>query len=212
MRRFFYGFDILLLIGLFLFSLPQMILAATINFDKTSVTVQSGASFSLQVNVDAGSDEIRSTDIYLKYDGSYLQVESVSEGSFFPTVTSDTATAGQIYIAGMVDDPAVTKTGSGTVATVNFKAVKDGSTTISFDCQNSKIIKADIDATNILTCNQGLTVSISIGEGTNNSNSQTNNNSSITELPKSGVFENVIKFGMPGLMLFIVGGALRLIL
>jgi len=33
-----------------------------------------------------------------------------------------------------------------------------------------------------------------------------------SELPKSGIFDNVVKFAIPGLILFLVGGVFRLLL
>lgn len=214
MKKIFYGFSIFVILLVYF---SKAVFAATVNFDKTSITTQSGASFSLQVNIDAGSDEIRSTDIYLNFDSGYLQVESVNEGSFFPTVTSDTSTAGQVYLAGMVDDPAVTKTGSGTLATVNFKALKDGSTTISLNCSSSKIVKADIDATNILNCSQTVSVDVTIGSGSSGSSSSgdssTSTNSNLpSSLPRTGIFENLQKAAKPGLIFLLIGGLLRIIL
>ncbi len=208
MRKFFYEITI---ISFFVFFLPfftKGILAATINFDKTNISVDAEQSFSLQVNIDAGSDEIRSTDIYLNYDSNYIQAESVTEGNYFPTVTSDTSTPGQVYIAAMVDDPAVTKTGSGTVATINFKAVKDGTTNITLNCSSSKIIKADINATNILTCTQAVSLQVTIGGG--GGGEVLTPTPSV--LPKTGIFENLQKVAKPGIIFLIVGAFLRILL
>lgn len=192
------------------------IYAGTINFDKSNVNVNSGESFTLELNVDPGSDEIRSVDIYLSYDKDYLQVEAINEGDYFPTVTSDTSTAGQVYIAGMVDDPAVTKTGTGKVATVNFKAIKNGSTTITLNCERSKIIKADIDATNILECPQTPpSVNVTIGGGGSSGNTYvtpTPTPKLPSSLPKSGVFDNIEKALKPGFLFLVLGIVLKLII
>ncbi|GIW64703.1 MAG: hypothetical protein KatS3mg092_0636 [Patescibacteria group bacterium] len=226
MKKIFYEITI---IFFFLFFLPFLregiVFAAIINFDKTNISVNNNEIFSLQVNIDVGNDEVRSTDIYLNYDANYLQVESVSNGGFFPTVIKETSTDNQIYIAGMVDDPGVTKTGSGTIATINFKTKNSGSTTISLNCSSSKIVKADIDTTNILDCGQNPSISISVKEdntnNTNNTNNTSNNNAESSNLiyptptnstlPKTGIFENVVKFSIPGVILLLIGGLLRLV-
>lgn len=189
--------------------------AAFLKFDKETVSVNAGENFELQVIVDAGSDEINSIDAYVIYDAAVLEVNSVTEGSFFPTVSKDIS-SGRIYIAGMVDDPASSKTGSGIVATINFKALKDGSVDITFDCDGSKIVKADIDATNIIECSKNGSSQVTIGSG-NPSGNSSDSASSIpsptpSTLPRSGIFDNLISFGLSGLILFSIGLTGKLLL
>lgn len=181
--------------------------AASFGFDQTTVTVQPGGTFSLKVTVDAGSDELSSVDAYVSYDSSLLTADSVADGTFFPTVTNDTTTKGKVYIAGMVDDPATSKKGTGTLATITFKGAADGAATVSYDCSSSKIIKNDINATNVLECTKNGKAAITIGSGAVSTPYPTP-----SALPKSGVFENVIKFAVPGAVLLFLGAAVRLLL
>ena len=177
--------------------------AASLKFDKTSASVDVGGTLSVGVIVDAGSDEISSTDIYVTYDASFVEAQSVDAGSFFPTVTNNIS-SGRIYIAGMVDDPASSKTGSGTVATITFKGLKNGSGAISFDFTSSKVIKDDINATNIMDCNANGSLTVTVGSGGTPVNP--------TELPKSGIFDDMVKWSQWGIVLVIVGGVVRLLL
>lgn len=205
--------------------------AAYLKFDKTTVTSASGATFQISVMVEPGSDGLSSTDVYLKYDATLLKANSVAAGTQFPIVTNDIATSGTIYIAGMVSDPASSVSTVGTLATVTFQALKDGAETLSFDCNSSKIVKNDFNATNTIACSQNETSSVTIGSGSSSGTTSTdtttdntdtasntvdtenNDSSSIpSELPKSGVFDNVIKFVLPGTILLIFGSMLRLVL
>ncbi len=197
-----------LIIAFALFPRLHSVWAASFGFDQTTVTVQSGGTFSLKVTVDAGTDELSSVDAYISYDSSLLTADSVADGTFFPTVTNDTTTAGKIYIAGMVDDPATSKTGTGTLATITFKGKADGTATISYDCSSSKIIKNDINATNVLKCTKNGKATITIGAGSTASTPYPTPSS----LPQSGVFENVVKFAVPGMMLLLIGAGMRLLL
>lgn len=182
--------------------------AASFNFDKTTVTVNSGESFQINVNLDPGSDKIYSADIYINYDAGLLKPTAVSAGSLFPTVSNDLSTSGKIYIAAMVNDPTAAISTSGTVATITFQALKDGSSSLSFDCNLSKIIKDDANASNVLNCSANNSSTITIG-----TTGPINNSSEIpTELPKTGILENVLKFAFPGIVFLILGGALRLVL
>jgi len=207
-----------LLFLLFLFFISSIITsvkAASFSFDKNSYSVSTEQTVQVQININAQTDQINGADVYINYDNSFLSVESVSAGSFFPTVTNDIGTAGKIYIAGLVDDPASPKTGSGTLATITFKGLKDGTANLSFDCNNSKIVKNDVNATNILQCSSTDKAIVSVGSGNSGLSDSTNNTSSSnkpTTLPKSGVFDNLINLVIPGTILFLIGSGLKLLI
>ena len=186
--------------------------AAYLKFDKTTDTVQSGKTFQTQVMIDTGSDQITSTDIYVLYDNTLFEAQSVSPGTYFTTVTNN-ITSGKIYIVGMVDDPSVPKTGSGTIATIVFKALKDGTGPITFDCRGdvsgtSKILKNDGNATNIIICTQNGKLNVSVGSGY----LTTPNPTSSSNLPTTGILDNLVKYAVPGTILLFLGMAVRLIL
>jgi hypothetical protein len=211
----------LLFLILIFFFLPSFLVveAANLSFDKSSYSVGIGQTIQVQINIDTGGEAVNGTEVYINYDSSFLSIENVSAGSFFPTVTNETGTAGRIYIAAFVDDPASSKTGSGTIATITFKGIKDGMVNLSFDCNNSKIAKSDVNSTNIFQCSSDYKVSVSIGTGSNTSSSSnsssddqsnSSNNNQPQTLPKSGIFENLINFAIPGAILFLIGGGLKL--
>jgi len=198
--------------------------AASLKFDKTSFSANVNDVFQIQVIVDAGSEQILSTDAYILYDASAIQAQSVASGTFFPTVNNE-VTSGKIYIAGMVSDPGTSKTGSGAVATITFKALKAATVNLTFDCRagasdSSKIIKNDFNATNIIDCATNGSCQAIIGGGssssTSSTTSSTGSNSSSTAststLPNTGIVENLMAFSIPGIVLLLIGGAVRLIL
>ena len=191
--------------------------AANLKFDVPSVSVAAGDTFEVQVIVDTGGEDTNSIDAYIKYDKSVVAPDSVTNGTFYPTVLND-LTSENAYVAGLVDDPATSKSGSGTVATVKFKALAAGTTTLTYDCDpnvsaTSKVIKNDIDSTNIITCseNGSTTVTVSGDGGTGGVDEATDSaTGGVDSLPESGVFENVVKFAAPGILLFIIGLAVKL--
>jgi len=202
------------LLVVFLFLFPVVIgqtIAASLEFDPTTMTTSANQTFNVSIVVDAGSELITSTDVYVTFDASILEAQSVTEGSFFPTVTNN-ITSGKVYIAGLVDDPATSKTASGTLATVTFKALKDGTATLSFDCDNSKIVKNDVNATNILTCSENGTSTVTVGVGGTTTGGDADSGQTTTQLPKSGIFDNVVKWAVPGTVLLLIGVITRLIL
>lgn len=187
--------------------------AATLKFDKPTVSVDPGKTFDLQIVVDAGSDQILGVDSYVVYDPQYFEPQNVTNGTFFPIVYNNTF-SGKVYIAGLVSDPATFKTGSGTLATITFKAVKNASANITFLCsdgsETSKILKNDAQATNVIQCaNNGLS-SVTIGSGGTNTGGIT---PTISTLPRTGYMDSINKYSVAGAMLLLLGiGAKLLIL
>jgi len=228
-----YLFPVILLALLSAASLPRtkQVEAAALKFDKTTINTTAGQTFDLQVRVDAGTEQITSVDAYILFPNNLLQPQTVSPGTFFPTVTNNIQ-ATKVYIAGLVDDPATSKSGVGTVATITFKALADGTATISYDCRegatdSSKVIKNDINATNIIVCSQNDTSTVTIGTGGGSTiaptatpqgggttgGGTTGGGSTLpSQLPQTGAFDTIVKVTLPGLALLIVGGALRLLL
>ena len=203
---------VLLILSYLVFFLSGLVFgqvnAATLKFDKTAVTVNANETFQIAVIVDSGTEQISSTDAYVLYDATLLEAQSVAAGSFFPTVTNN-ITSGKVYIAAFVDDPATYKTDSGTIATITFKTLKNGSGNLTFDCPNgSKIVKNDLNATNIIECSQNGTSSVSVGgAGTGATTYPTP-----SVLPQTGIFANIAKAAIPGMILIMLGGMLRLVL
>ncbi len=206
--------------ALFFFS-PKIVEAGILKFDTTTVNTNVDSTFDVQVVVDAASDEINSIDAYINYNSTLLQAQSVSAGSYFPSIAQN-LTTGRVYIAGYVDDPATSKTGTGTVATITFKALQEGTVTLSYFCdtsvnESSKIIKNDINATNVIDCSSNGSTTVTIaaaggsGTGTPTPTPTSTNGSggtsdvTVTELPRAGTLDNLISISVPGLVLLTVG-------
>lgn len=206
--------NLLLIIFLFII-LPSFgkIFAATLQFDPATVTTTSGQTFDLNINVNVGSDQVTSVDAFILYNSSLFEVSSISDGTFFPTVSKDSSQAGKVYVAAMVSDPATSKTGSGTIATVKFKAKADGTADIIFDCTqgsttDSNVTKNDLNATDLIQCASNGKAAVTVGTGgvaPTNVPASTN-----STLPQSGIFDNVIKYSVPGAILLLIGGLAKL--
>lgn len=215
MKKFLFSTASILLLLLLSPSFGDKVFAAFLDFDQSTVSVVSGDSFDIQVTIDAGSDQISSNDAYVIYDPTILEAQAVTPGDYFPTVVNN-ITSGRLYVAGLVDDPATYKTRSGTIATISFNALADGTGTLTYDCQegvynSSKIIKNDLNATNVIDCslNGRSTVTVGVGGVVDGGSTDT---ATPSALPQSGLFENVSKLAVPGMILLLLGGALRIIL
>jgi len=196
--------------------------AASLKFDKGIMTIGAGETFTLDAVVDAGSDQITSTDMWIIYDATLLEAQNASAGAFFPAVTNN-ITAGKVYIAGLITDPGTYKTGSGTVAKITFKALKNGITTVSYDCRadasnSSKVIKNAVDPINVIVCSQNGTSIVTIGTGgvapTSGIIPTTlySTGTPPTNLPQSGFMDELPRLSMIGSILIVAGVLLRVLL
>src|SRR3990167_5336919 len=181
--------------------------AGTLIFDPSSTDVAVDQTFTIDINIDAGTDQIASTDIYIDFDETNLELDTVSDGDYFPDVSNQPLT-GRLYIAGLMQNPGEYKEGIGNVAKVTFKAIALGSTSITFDCdttetETSKIIKNDANATNVIDCDAlaAHTVNITASDGTTSSTTST--------LPQSGVYDEVLKYLSFGGVLLLLGIVIR---
>ena len=226
---------------IFLFPLIEFTYAATLQIDPATVTTAVDKTFEVKISVNSGGEEINGVDAFIIYDANILEAQSISDGSFFPTVLHDIKKAGRAYIAGMVDNPGTFKIGAGTIATIIFKAKKNGATTVVFDCTqgsttDSNVVKNDLNATDIILCasNGSLKVTVESASTTTttatvptaavptatpaavatNAPTQTAAQTAAVPqvLPKSGVFENITRYATPGIVLVIVGFGMRLLL
>lgn len=196
--------------------------AASLKFDRGTATAAVGDTFTLDATIDAGSDQVTSTDMWILYDPVLIEAQSASPGAFFPAVTNN-ITSGKIYIAGLITDPGTYKTGTGTVAKITFKALKNGTATIAYDCRvdasnSSKVIKNAVDPVNVINCAQNGTSIITIGAGGINPTTAPQPTSLYqqqaqpTALPQSGIMDEMPKLMAFGGFLVMIGVVMRLIL
>ncbi len=227
------------LISMLLQTTTFAVSAATLKFDPTSSSTTVGGSVTPKINVSSGDVQIAGTDIYVIYDPAFLEPQTVTPGTHFPIVTNNFS-GGKVYVSAVVDNSSQYKVGEGTVATVTFKALKEGSTTLTYYCDTSKsdtskIVKNDINATNVIECNANGTHAITISQtgstvsatptptGTTYTTTTTGAQDSTTkggtvytttqtvqQLPQSGIYENVLMFALPGMVLLTLGTAMRL--
>ena len=214
--------------------------SATLTFDPSTKDANVNDSIDIKTIVNAGSENILSVDGYIKYDSTMLEFQKFTDGDFFPIVTTEEILDGNLYIGAYVDNPATTKTGTGTYATVTFKALKEGTTTVEYFCddtvnESSEVIKDDIDASNIINCSGNGTSVITIGASDTTVNSTstptstptqtpaddntstggtggTGTTDNVTELPQSGIVDNILRVSIPGVALLLIGVALKLLL
>ncbi|NCN06780.1 MAG: LPXTG cell wall anchor domain-containing protein [Candidatus Pacebacteria bacterium] len=163
----------LLFFSLSLFTVSAVQAAPHLGVTPTSGEIKTTGT-NVAVTVDAETNSLKSVSAVITYDATKLTI-TVANGSFFPNVTTDTTTAGEIVISGTLPIGDTTGvTGSGTLATLTVKPISGatGSPTLAFRCLESSSDDSNLittTGTNLLTstaqcaANVGGTYSFSSG-------------------------------------------------
>ena len=234
-----YSVTFLVVAFFFVWFSPQSFAVNNFLFDATSKNVQMGNTLEVPINIhtDTGT-EVIGVDIWLTIDEAYLDVQSINQGSYFPTVTGQKTSTGKIYIAGLLEDTTTTKTGDGNIATILFTPKKTGTTEIRFDCQGNNVSdtsKININFTNpqnVIDCSSTASnvLSVNVSQagveptptpiGGSGSGAPTATppvyvpgNTTLTpaptSLPNSGFFDNTLYYMLSGGALMSLAGIMR---
>lgn len=132
---------------------------ASLSFNPTDIKTKKGQEFQIQVNMFSGNEAVASTDVMINYDHTLLTpvTEKTQNGSIFQTVEAKILMPGKLYVYGFTEHKNEFSSAQGTVATISFKALQNGQTNITFDCNpqiknTSQIIAANSSFENIISC------------------------------------------------------------
>jgi hypothetical protein len=156
---------------------------AAARFELTPLTGEiqtSGTSVVVRVNTDGAV--LKSATAVLSYDHTKVSVTSV-QGTFFPTVTIDTTTQGEVVISGTLpigDTTGVTGTGTLATLTVQPLAGATGTVSMSFRCSESSSDDSNLislEGTNLLSttvqCANNSTGSYTLAAASSSDNTTT---------------------------------------
>ncbi len=188
---------------------PSASLAQTssphLSLTPTVKEVNTGINFNVTVSVDTGGQRASGVDAVVQYDSSLLEVVSVSEGTFFPTITTITTTLGKVEIYGVADTGSP-KTGTGTLATITFKGKAPGTAAVSFVCQSGSTSDSNVNSTSdtdVIVCASNVNASYVItGQSTTTTPAAT---ASAESLPQTGFLEPTVLMIGGGIILMILG-------
>ena len=188
---------------------PSASLAQTssphLSLTPTVKEVNAGINFNVTVSVDTGGQQASGVDAVVQYDSSLLEVVSVSEGTFSPTITTITTTLGKVEIYGVADTGSP-KTGTGTLATITFKGKAPGTAAVSFVCQSGSTSDSNINSTSdtdVIVCASNVNASYVItGQSATTTPAAT---ASAESLPQTGFLEPTALMIGGGIILMILG-------
>ena len=109
----------------------QAVPATTLSFDPSDTSKTVGETFTLDININTGTNSISGAELHVQYDQKKLEVVSIDNASFLPLVLVDGSAGGGFAFITLGSQPSTPKKGTGLLATVTFKAIgsTDGATT-----------------------------------------------------------------------------------
>lgn len=137
----------------------QGVFAGTMELNPATGTYAKDATFTIKVLVDTQSVNTTSADAVIQFDSALLAVDSVSDGTFYPTVLHSDNN-GTLVISGIVNTVDAVVSGKGELATITFKALTAGTASVKFDCTQGQLNDSNISKSetssesdiDILTC------------------------------------------------------------
>lgn len=151
------------------FLLPALASAATLSVSPSSQSVNVGDTFTVSINLDTQGASVDGVDLrYLNYNPSLLQVQGtkITPGSLMPMTLANTVDAnnGRITFS-QVSLGGNKYSGSGTLATVTFKALSSGTANLSFDYTQGKTTDSNVAANGADVLSAVVNGSFTVGSG-----------------------------------------------
>jgi hypothetical protein len=144
--------------------------ATTLSLTPATLTKNIGDEFTLEAKMNTGPNQIVAVELNIAYDATKLQAEFIHNGTMFPNIlSSGTVNNGVASIQLGATNTTTPVTGTGTVATIKFKAIAATTAPITVRFGNNTFVGAlGEGATNALT--SSVPATITINSGSNNTN------------------------------------------
>lgn len=168
---------------------PSLASAATLSLSPSSQSVNVGDTFTVSINLDTQGASIDGVDLrYLNYNSSMLQLQDantsvsgvqVAPGTLMPMTLANSADTGlgrvtfsQVALGGSKYK------GSGTLATLTFKALSTGTANISFNYTSGVTTDSNVASAGSDVLTAVVNGSYTIGSGSLSGNTNTNTTTS----------------------------------
>lgn len=160
---------LLLAIGIAYFTFASTANAATLSLSPLKSSVLIGGTFNVDIYLDTTGANTDGIDIkYLNFNPALLEVQQILPGTLYPStqVNNFDNAAGTINFS-QITTGGSTYNGSGTLATITFKAIATGKATLTFDFEldnttDTNVASAGVD---VLMDADGGSYKIRSGEG-----------------------------------------------
>jgi hypothetical protein len=165
----------------------------TLSFSPSTITKIVGNTFSVNIDINTGTNSVQAMDLAFTFNKSTVQVTGISMGGLMTNFTEivktiDNTNGKVTYSLGAKPGTSAVVKGSGTVAVVSFKALSAGSSTQAF-VTSSVVIAAQGETGNVFKSAAAGTITVEASSGGSADTGTTDTNGGIGggEMPVSGV-------------------------
>ncbi len=136
--------------------------ATTLALSPATVTKKVGDTFSLDITIDTGTNQVVAADIRVTYDPEKLEAQSITNSTVFPNIlTSGIVSRGSASIAVGASDVRKPYRGIGTIAVVRFKTIQKTETPATVRlAQDTFVGGLGENATNVLIGSTPTTITV----------------------------------------------------
>lgn len=136
--------------------------ATTLTLTPATITKTVNEEFTLEARMDTAENQIVAVELNITFDPAKLQAEWIHNGTMFPNIlTSGTVGNGTASIALGATNTTTPITGTGTVATIKFKALAATSAPVAVRFSSNTFVGAlNEGSTNALTSSNPSTITI----------------------------------------------------
>lgn len=151
----------------FIFRHSKSVMAAansTVYFSPATVSVNNGSTFALDARLNPGTNQVIGVELHISYDPSRVHITSFTKNNsalgaeiIAPIYDNSTGKAEMTYFTSFSATPPIITTDS-SVATINFQAVGEGSSNISYDA--STVVSDLNDSNNVVQTRTPVQVTV----------------------------------------------------
>jgi hypothetical protein len=136
--------------------------ATTLTLTPTTISKSVGEEFTLEAHMDTGTNQIVAVDLALSFDPTMLEALWIHNGTMFPNILSSGVVGnGTASIALGATNTTTPITGTGTIATIKFKALAATSAQVAVRFSSETFVGAlNEGSTNALTSSIPATITI----------------------------------------------------
>ena len=197
-------FNLIVLGAIVVLARPALALGAShFTLTPASGNYTTGATISVTLGVDTGTDKTVGMDILGNFDEAKLELVSISKitspaydyddsADYFVPKIDNTAGTFEVHLNPKSSSSYDGVVAKGPLVTLNFKAISAGTATVTFNCQSGSVVETNIlneNAEDVVVCSSNQSGSYTItGASTTTTTTTTTATTAetATELPKTG--------------------------
>jgi hypothetical protein len=201
-----------LVLNIFMVSEVSAAVAATLALSPNSSNVGVGQTFDVAIVLNTGGSHTSGTDISLRFDKDKLNIVDIKNGTIYDQYVGKNInnTTGVATISGLASSADSLFTGTGTFATITFRAIAPGTAAVTFahtpgNKNDTNVADFDTQGEALATVTNGSYVISGTGSGSTSGSTGSTTTTTTTRLPVTSSALPLVILSLTSIAL-VVGG------